>query len=72
MPASDEVSYLKWTGERSERPCTVFKFGWPNSRSSFKEREIWLLSWNIPKNIVPIPKRDKIDAITNHRSRFSV
>ena len=27
---------------------------------------------NIPKNIAPIPKPDKIDAIANYRSRFSV
>ena len=27
---------------------------------------------NIPKNIASIPKPDEIDAIANHRSRFSI
>ena len=27
---------------------------------------------NISKNVAPIPKSNKIDAIANHRSRFSV
>ena len=27
---------------------------------------------NIPKNLAPIPKPEKIDAIASHRSRFSM